>query len=63
MVYVVSCFVSYCFVCSGFEEFLWDVAAPSSVEGYAGFEDFLGSRRVTERTRNAYYTGMTNVSK
>ena len=48
VVYIVPCFVSYCLVCSGFEEFLWDIAAPSSVEGYAGFEDFLGSRRRRE---------------
>ena len=33
VVYIVSCLVSYGFVCSGFEELLRDVAASPSIEG------------------------------
>ena len=48
VVYVISCLVSYGFVCSGFQELLRNVAAPPSVEGYAGFENFLCSRHRQE---------------
>ena len=45
---VISCLISYSFECSSFEEFLRDVAASPSIKGYAGFENFLGSRRRRE---------------
>ena len=48
MVYVVPCLVSNSFVCSGFEEFLGDVAASPLIKGYACFENFLCSGRRRE---------------
>ena len=33
VIYVISCLVSYCFVCGGLEELLGDVAASPSIEG------------------------------
>ena len=48
VVYVISCLVSYGFVCSGFEELLRDVAVSPSIEGYTSLENFLCSRHCRE---------------
>ena len=48
VVYILSCLISYGFVCSGFEEFLGNVTASPSIEGYTSLENFLCSRRRQE---------------
>ena len=48
VIHKVPCFISNCFVYCGFKVFLRDVAASSSVEVYASFEDFLRSGRCRE---------------
>ena len=48
VVYVISCLVSYGFVCGGFEEFLRNVSSSSLIKGKTSLEDFLCSGRCRE---------------